>query len=171
MSPRCTLPAFVERSQGATSWGFCRPQSERPRDRGSGTLRAPARSRALPTCTRDPESLAGFVQRVPCARGCEEACEVTDERRGDRGRPPFLVRGSLSPDSGREAARTPDCRSAGASVRFAGPGALGFLRARHSWNPALPGGSEIGVSLRHHFTGVAGPAPRHHGIREGSQNP
>ena len=171
MSPRCTLPAFVERSPGATSWGFGRPQSECPRDRGSGTLGAPARSRALPTCTRDPESLAGFIQRVPCARGCEEACEVTDERRGDRGRPPFLVRGSLSSDGGGEAARTPDCRSAGASVRFAGSGALGFLRAHHSWNPALPSGSEIGVSLSHHLTGVAGPAPRHLGIREGSQKP
>ena len=77
MSHPCTPPAFVERSPGATSWGFGRPQSERPRDRGSGTLRAPARSRALP---RTPESIAGFVQQVPCARGCEEACEVTDDR-------------------------------------------------------------------------------------------
>ena len=96
---------------------------------------------------------------------------MTDERRGDRGRPPFLVRGSLSSDGGGEAARTPDCRSAGASVRFAGSGALGFLRGHHSWNPALPSGSEIGVSLPHHLTGVAGPAPRHLGIREGSQKP
>ena len=169
VSPGCTPPAFVERSPRATSWRFGRPQSERPRDRGSGTLRAPARSRALPTCPRDPESFAGFVQRVPCARGCEEACEVTDERRGDRGRPPFPVPGSLSSEGGGEAARTPDCRSSGASVRFAGPGALSFPRAHHSWKPALPSGSETGVSLPHHLSGVAGPAPRHHGIREESQ--
>nr|CAI9708584.1 unnamed protein product [Rangifer tarandus platyrhynchus] len=113
VSPPCTPPAT-----GATSWGFGRPQSERPRDRISGTLRAPARSRALPTCPRAPESLAGFVQRVPCARGCEEVCEVTDERRGDRDRPPFLVRVSLSSEGGGEATRIPDCRNAGASVSF-----------------------------------------------------
>ena len=117
VSPPCTT--------GATSWGFGRPQSERPRDRSSGTLRAPARSPALPTCPRAPESLAGFVQRVPCARGCEEACEVTDERRGDRGRPPFLVRGALRP---RAEGRRRGPRTVGAQglLSILLPGSAGF---------------------------------------------
>ena len=116
VSPPCTPPAFVERSSAAAPWGFGHPQSKHTRDRGPGTLRAPAGSRALP---RTPESLAGSVQRVPCVRWGEEACEMTDERRGDRGRPPFLVRGSLSSLGGGEATRGPglgECSVFSASI-------------------------------------------------------
>ena len=44
---------------------------------------------------------------------------MTDERRGDRGRPPFLVRGSLSSLGGGEATRGPglgECSVFSASI-------------------------------------------------------
>lgn len=69
---------------------------------------------------------------------------MTDERRGDRGRPPFLVWGSLSSEGGGEAARTPDCRSTGASVRFAARERWVFSARIIPGTPQFPVGLKLG---------------------------
>ena len=71
---------------------------------------------------------------------------MTDERRGGRGRPPFLVRGSLSSWGRGEATRGP------------GLGERCFLRVHQSWASTLPSELEIGVSIPRQFHGMAGPA-------------
>ena len=51
---------------------------------------------------------------------------MTDERRGDRSRPPFLVRGSLSSEGGGEATRGPELGERSVFSATVSPGSLHF---------------------------------------------